>query len=122
METKGEIQNIKSNRKSLCILGNWYNSFNLLPEELEKGDEVNIVFNEKKVNDVTFRNIKKITKEPSNKEVIEVIKNLPKNKISDTTINCILMQSVQYSQDRSISLEQSTNEVIKSYKTIIDSI
>lgn len=118
-EIIGEIQNIKSNRKSLAINGEWFNSFTLIPDSINKGQTVKITYTEKKVDDKVFKNIRSIEQI---KKDINSSEPLIKPKISDTTINCILMQSVQFAKDKNTSLEIATSEVLMSYKFIIENL
>ena len=48
--------------------------------------------------------------------------NIHKKNVSDTSINCILMQSVQHSLNKQLELGIATIQVIESYKKIIDSL
>jgi hypothetical protein len=131
-ETKGNIYAISKDKKSISILGNWYHNYNEL--DLNKGDEVKIVFTEKKVKgkdgkEMIFKNIKSIErieieeiKETKNNEEVKMDITVKPKYISDTTINCILMQSIQHSLNKGYALDKATYEVLQSYKKIIESI
>lgn len=129
-EIIGIVQKIKANRKSLTILNKWYNSFTLLPEELEEGDKVKITFVEKQVDDVIFNNIKSIeligseSKEIENKDIDKSAKSEIKPLRDSTTINNLAMCSkdIFIAMEGKKSLKEVTTEVIASYKQIVENI
>lgn len=126
-ETKGIIKRIRKDRKGVDLgFDAWYSSFKELPKEINIGDEVKIVFLENKKGDKVFKNIKHIEKVQNNEPIIEIIQN--ENKISDTSLNTILMcvkeiavsvviNSKEY-VDLNEVIEKSTDQFIKSYKKI----
>lgn len=91
MENKiieGEIQNIQQSRKSLTLNGLFFNSFTLIPEDIEKGSNVKITYNTKETKDKVFNNIKNIE---IIKKVIEEIKLSNEIALTNQTLNTILM-------------------------------
>jgi len=94
METKeiiGIVQNIKLNRKSLAIENEWFNNFNLLPEDLQKGQTVKITYTIKEVDGKKFNNIKRLEQVITLKDIPEKQINITTNQIPNQTQNCILM-------------------------------
>jgi hypothetical protein len=123
MEIQGEIQKISSDRKTIKISGNIYRFFNELSNDFGNGNIVNVRYSERKVGDKVFKNINSITKVIENKDSFkEENKEIPRLKISDTTINCLIMQSVIHSENKKISLKEAANEVTQAYKSIISSL
>lgn len=94
MNITGEVQNIKSNRKSLQIDNNWYNSFNLLPEEINKGDYIEIVYVTKKVDNKEFNNIRSINKIESKNMDKEDKSDNEKSELTSTDKNCLIIKAV----------------------------
>ena len=87
MEVKtitGEIQNIKSNRKSFTINNEWFNNYTLLPEDLEKGQEWEVSYIVKEVDNKKFNNIKKLTPIITEKEVL--LDKLIPYQVADTIL------------------------------------
>lgn len=124
-QVEGEIQTIKKDRKALTIENVWYNSFTEINKEFNKGDYVKISFGQKG----DFNNIKSLVK--VQKEPDKVVKAYEFNKekynnepvkpkyISDTTINCLVMQSVEVMKNKNCTLDSATDSVINSYKKIM---
>lgn len=126
-EIIGIVEKIKSNRKSLTILNKWYNSFILLPEELEEGDKVKIIFSEKEVDDKIFNNIKSVELIEQTEDIEETKseKSIEVKPLRDsTTINNLVMCSkdVFVASKGDITLKQATTDVIASYKQIVNNI
>ena len=102
-EIQGVIQSIRNDKKALKINNEWLSSFVTI-DDYNVGDNVKV-----------FKNLKDIVR-LEKKEIKE------KSTISDTTINCLLMQSVQLAKDKGLQLEVSTEKILESYKKIKDSI
>ena len=123
-ETKeiiGDIQAIKKDRKAVEIENIWYSSqFKIIPEDIEKFDTVKIVYSQNK----SFNNIVSIEKQSLKPSVEESEQKVitPLQRFSDSTLNCLIMQSVQYSEDKKISLDQATSEILNAYNKIKQSI
>ena len=138
IETEGKIARIRKDRKAVDLgFDSWYNSFKELSQDFKIGDYVKIVFNEKKVDDKIFKNIKsmvkikEVPKLETDKLMIAYDFKESKNKnnetvkpkfISDTTINCLVMQSVDYAKFTLLDLDKATKEVINCYKEILKSL
>lgn len=121
-ETKtiqGEVQNIRKDRKAIEIEEIWYQSnFNPISEDINKGDSVKIDYSIKG----DFKNVVKIEKVEDLDNDSDSKNSSSKYKISDTAKNCLLMQSVQHSLNKNLSLETATNQIINSYKQIVNNI
>jgi len=62
-ETIGDIKRIRKDRKAVDLgFDSWYQSFKEISQDFKIGDSVRIVFNENKVDDKVFKNIKIMTK------------------------------------------------------------
>lgn len=116
-ETTGEIKAIKKNLKGILVNNIWYNSFKLL-EEFNIGDLVKIKYSEKD----NFKNISLIELMKERPIIIEkTIK--PYEKVNDTTINTLIMVIKDiYIEQKSASLEEMTEEIIKVYKKIKENL
>ena len=106
------IEVVRKDRKAVEVMGAWYNSFKPLSEDFTRGDLVKIKYVENK----GFRNIKSIEK--IKKPLAEVGIAIKEKILSDSTINCLVMQSVQLSKDEDISLDKATDQIINCYKKI----
>ncbi len=118
-QIEGEIQFMKKDRKSFTINSDWYNNkFKIIPDEFNKGDYVKVGFIQKD-NKNFWQSIEKIKQ-----DIPEETKDLPvlPKYISDSTINCLLMQSVQHAENSGQSLKLATSEVLNSYNSIIEFI
>ncbi len=112
-EIKGIIEAVRQDKKALKIAGEWLSSFVTI-DDYKAGDNVKATYSVNEKNGKVFNNLKDIRLE---KETKLEVKN-----VSDTTINCLLMQSVQLAKDKGLSLEMSTERVLDSYKRIKESI
>ena len=108
------IQAIRKDRKAIEIMGAWYQSFKPISEDFKRGDLVKVSYKENK----GFINIVSIEK-ISLPMPLCASGNITKEKIPDTTINCLIMQSVQLSKDEDISLDKATDQVLRCYNKII---
>ena len=106
METSGNIERIRNDRKAVSLgYGEWYNSFKEISKDFNKGDYVKIVFNEKKVDDKVFKNLKSMVKI---KKDITITQDKPKeNQTNDSEIGIYQIPN------------QSVNTVLMNVKDII---
>ena len=116
-EITGIVQTIRKDRKAIKLNDEWYSSFKTLPNDLEVGENINLTYKENK----GFKNIQNF-EYVSEKE--GKIKPHPiEKKLSDTTVNTILMCSKEIliahmNKDIKITLEEVTKKVIDAYKQI----
>jgi hypothetical protein len=116
MENKtGEVQTIRKDRKAIAIENVWYSSsFQEIPEDINKGDIVELTFSQKGL----FKNIKNIKKSNNLKEVPKAIPCQEETKeliLTSTDKNCILMKSIDIylDKDNLKSLEECIDLVKK---------
>jgi hypothetical protein len=111
-EIEGEIQNLSKDFKGIQIENIWYSSFYVI-DDYSKGDQVKITYAENTKDGKTFRNIKHIEK-------IENKVNEVKNKMSDSTLNTMIMtvKEVYLNNGIELSYPEVTQLVIESYKLL----
>jgi ABC-type Zn uptake system ZnuABC Zn-binding protein ZnuA len=124
-EIIGEVQRIKEDKKAICVLGEWYNSYLPIKEDIEKGDEIKIIYTIKG----KFKNIKKISiiekstklEYPLGTKEQYIENNLESTKeISNQTLNTIIMCA----KDIKVSYINSreSNQKIPTLKEIVNEI
>lgn len=110
-EVIGEVQNIRKDRKGIQIEEIWYQSrFNLIPESINKGDVVLIKYSTKG----DFNNVVLIEKQNEIKKI--------ETKISDTTLNTLLLCIKDIHISNKTSLKEITKQILESYKQIKESL
>ncbi len=124
-ETSGEIQNIRKDNKAIAILGNWYNSFKEI-KDLKKGDNIKLIFTEKKLDNKVFKNIKsyeliektreqkeEIRKDIARANALDILnKSFKETELTATDKNCIIMTAKDLAITfKDIPMEQWVKEI-----------
>lgn len=133
-ETTGEIYSFSKDKKSICILGNWYRSFTPITL-FQKGDNVKLIVKDKKIGTKIYRNIISIERNspetksvrPAHHQPADLVKDIEPewakkidsdypNELNNTDKNCLLLCS----KDLFIELHKDNKNV--KFKDILEEV
>ena len=123
MEAQGKIQRIRKDRKAISLgPDNWYQFFKPITEDFNKEDNVKIIYSEKKLDDILFKNAKSMVKIKNDIEVKpKVLNNEPllKQILTATDKNCILMTAKDiFISPRALGSDKVFDKIVEEIKLI----